>query len=170
MSSLAKPNFGNMGKSARNTLGGFKAFLLRGNVVDLAIGIVIGAAFTSVVQAMVKDIITPLIPTGTKVNSLSDWSPTIAHTYITLHIGDFLNAVISFVIVAAVLYFFIVRPFSALMDHYKPQKVEVDLTRECQYCFQSVHPQATRCPHCTSPLTMPAAETMTAVAGQQEML
>jgi large conductance mechanosensitive channel len=167
MSSLAKPNFGNMGKSAKNTLGGFNAFLLRGNVVDLAIGIVIGAAFTSVVNAFVADLITPIIPAG-KTNLSSLVVPLFYGT--GLKVGDFLNAVISFVIVAAVLYFFIVRPFSALMDYYKPQKVEDEMTRECQYCFQSVHPQATRCPHCTSPLTMPAAEAMTPVAGQQEML
>ena len=157
MSATNQPQFrrelGRAGSYAKNTLGGFKTFILRGNVVDLAIGIVIGAAFTSVVTAMVKDIITPLIPVGNNNKGLSDWSPTIPHTYITLHIGDFINAVISFLIVAFVLYFFVVRPMAALLARYKPKEVEVaPTTRDCPYCLQAIPLLATRCAYCTSPV------------------
>jgi len=149
-----------VGHYAKDTLSGFKTFILRGNVVDLAIGIVIGAAFTSVVQAMVKDIITPLIPTGTKGNSLANWSPTIGHTYITLHIGDFINAVISFLIVAFILYFFVVRPVGALLACYKPKEVEAPpTTHECPYCLQDIPLLATRCAYCTSPVAPIGGET-----------
>jgi len=149
-----------VGHYAKDTLSGFKTFILRGNVVDLAIGIVIGAAFTSVVQAMVKDIITPLIPTGTKGNSLANWSPTIGHTYITLHIGDFINAVISFLIVAFILYFFVVRPVGALLAYYKPKEVEAPpTTHECPYCLQDIPLLATRCAYCTSPVAPIGGET-----------
>src|SRR5579859_3593575 len=96
-----RQEFGRVGHYAKDTLGGFRTFILRGNVVDLAIGIVIGAAFTAVVNALVSDVITPLIPVS-KTSSLSTWDVAIPHTYINLHIGAFINAIISFLIVAAV--------------------------------------------------------------------
>lgn len=161
-----RQEFHKVGHYAKDTLSGFKTFILRGNVVDLAIGIVIGAAFTSVVQAMVKDIVTPLIPTGTK-NGLSDWSPTIPHTYITLHIGDFINAVISFLIVAFILYFFVVRPVGALLAYYKPKEVEAPpTTRECPYCLQDIPLLATRCAYCTSPVPPVGPQANSATANQ----
>lgn len=166
MSASSKLGLGIMGKSARNTLGGFKAFLLRGNVVDLAIGIVIGAAFTSVVNALVSDIITPLIPTPK--GALSSATFTLPLTHGIIKYGDFINAVISFLIVAAVLYFLIVRPFSALMDHYRPQKAEAPTTRDCPYCFQSVHIQATRCSNCTSMLHVQTTDELATVMTSNE--
>src|SRR5260370_35574920 len=99
MSSIKHPDFkhefGRAGKYAKDTLGGFRTFILRGNVVDLAIGIVIGAAFTAVVTAFVGDIITPLIPAGkTNLSGL-----VVSMPYGTgLKVGEFLNAVISFLI------------------------------------------------------------------------
>lgn len=151
-----RPDFrqelGRVGHYAKDTFGGFKAFILRGNVVDLAIGIVIGAAFTSVINAMVSDVITPLIPTPT--GSLSDAYITIpwAHGH-HLQYGALINAIISFLIVAFVLYFFIVRPVTALMARYKPKEVEAPpTTRDCPYCLQSIPLQATRCAYCTSPV------------------
>jgi len=172
MSSTNQPQFrqglGRAGGYAKNTLGGFRTFILRGNVVDLAIGIVIGAAFTSVVTAMVKDIITPLIPTGTGKNGLSDWSPAIPHTYITFHIGDFINAVISFLIVAFVIYFFVVRPMTAMLARYKPKEVEVaPTTRDCPYCLQAIPLLATRCAYCTSPVSPVGMEARAATVNQQ---
>jgi large conductance mechanosensitive channel len=95
-----------IGGEAKGLLGEFRDFILRGNVVDLAVGIVIGAAFTSVVTAFVKDIITPLIPTGGN----STLSTFHAGPFL---IGDFINAVISFLIVAAVVFFFVVKPVNA---------------------------------------------------------
>jgi large conductance mechanosensitive channel len=154
MSSTNHPDFrsefGRVGHYAKDTLGGFRTFILRGNVVDLAIGIVIGAAFTSVVNGFVGDIITPLIPAGkTNLSGL-----VVPMPYGTgLKVGGFINAVISFLIVAAVLYFFVVRPVNALMARYKPKEVEVPTTRDCPYCLQSIPLQATRCAFCTSPVT-----------------
>lgn len=132
-------------------LDGFRAFILRGNVVDLAIGIVIGAAFTAVVNALVSDIITPLIPVS-KTSSLSTWDIAIPHTYINLHIGAFINAIISFLIIAAVLYFFVVQPVNSLMKLYHGKETETPATRDCPYCYQAVNLKASRCPHCTSHL------------------
>lgn len=147
--SRSREEVARLGHGAMRTLGGFRTFILRGNVVDLAIGIVIGAAFTSVVNALVSDVITPLIPVSGGSN-LSSW--TIDFYYIHMHFGAFINAVISFLIVAAVLYFFVVQPVNSLMHLYKPKEVEVHPTRDCPYCFQAVNIKATRCPFCTSNL------------------
>jgi large conductance mechanosensitive channel len=144
-----RSDFSKVGKGALKSLEGFRTFILRGNVVDLAIGIVIGAAFTSVVTAFVGDIITPLIPVS-KTGSLSNLHVIIPHTYINLGVGAFINAVISFLIVAAVLYFFVVQPVNRLMKLYHPKDEEAKAMRDCPYCFQSVHVLATRCPFCTS--------------------
>jgi large conductance mechanosensitive channel len=147
-----REDFGRVGHYAKDTLSGFRTFILRGNVVDLAVGIVIGAAFTSVVNGLVNDIITPLIPVSNK-NSLADWTVGIPNTYIqNIHIGAFINAIISFLIVAAVLYFFIVRPVGALMARYNPAPKTPPETRDCPYCLQSIPLKATRCAFCTSPL------------------
>ncbi|HEY0755619.1 MAG TPA: large conductance mechanosensitive channel protein MscL [Ktedonobacteraceae bacterium] len=141
-----------IGRGMVQSLGGFRTFILRGNVVDLAIGIVIGAAFTSVVTALVSDIITPLIPvSGTA--SLATWTIVIPHTYIkAILIGPFINAIISFLIVAAVLYFFVVQPVNSLMKLYHKNGEEEPTTCECPYCFQPINLKATRCPFCTSVL------------------
>ena len=138
-------------KGLVKSLDGFRAFILRGNVVDLAIGIVIGAAFTAVVNALVSDVITPLIPVS-KTSSLSTWDVAIPHTYINLHIGAFINAIISFLIVAAVLYFFVVQPVNSLVKLYHGKETENPATRDCPYCCQAVSLKATRCPYCTSHL------------------
>lgn len=156
MSATDHPDFrdelGRVGHYAKDTLGGFKAFILRGNVVDLAIGIVIGAAFTSVVNGLVGDVITPLIPVpgGTSLSAMH-W-PVPYNTKAMVNVGAFINAVISFLIVAFVLYFFVVRPINALVAHYKPKEAQVPTTRDCPYCLQSIPLQATRCMYCTSPV------------------
>lgn len=130
-------------------MSGFKQFLLRGNLVDMAVGIVIGAAFTSVVGAVVKDLITPLIKAifggKTQFASLAFTINGSKFAY-----GDFINAVISFLIVAAVLYFLVVSPyarFSALFT--KPPEPE-PATRDCPYCLEQIPAAATKCSHCTS--------------------
>src|SRR5215212_1524773 len=104
---------GGMVRGAGKELGGFKKFILRGNVVDLAVGIVIGAAFTGVVQALVKDIITPLIGMAGGLSDFSSWAVTVGRTRFL--IGDFLNTLISFLLIAAVVYFLVVLPVTKLM-------------------------------------------------------
>ncbi len=169
MSSIQRPDIrqglGRAGHYAKDTLGGFRTFLLRGNVVDLAIGIVIGAAFTSVVNALVKDIITPLVPVSQGNLSDAVWSPG---GKIAIHYGDFINAVISFVIVAAVLYFFVVRPVAALLARYKPPVVAAPTTRDCPYCLQAIPLQATRCAYCTSPVPPTQEQAPAPVAPQPD--
>jgi large conductance mechanosensitive channel len=144
-----------VGYRAKDSLSGFKKFILRGNVVDLAIGIMIGAAFTAVINGLVGDIITPLIPLPG--GSLSTWKfHPFYNPGATVNIGAFINVVITFLILAFVIYFFIVRPVNALTERYKPKDVqEPPATRDCPYCLNSVPLMATRCGFCTSPLPPP---------------
>ena len=147
------PNVNRIGQGAKKTLGGFRAFILRGNVVDLAVGIMIGAAFSGVVTALVNDIITPVIPAaGSSLGSLQQLAP-VTHQYIKY--GAFIQAVISFLILAFVIYFFVVLPVNALINRYKPKEHEVPTTKDCPYCLSSVNIMATRCAYCTSPLPPP---------------
>lgn len=141
-------------------LKGFKDFLLRGNLVDLAVAFVIGAAFAGLVQAFVKDLITPLISIPGKF-SFPNWSVHINGSI--FQIGDFINNLISFVIMALVIFLFVVRPVTALLDEIKKheKKVEPD-THECPFCFNKIPLKATRCGFCTSEVVAVAAATTTA--------
>jgi large conductance mechanosensitive channel len=133
-------------KGAVKSLEGFRTFILRGNVVDLAIGIVVGAAFTAVVNSLVKDIITPLIPiAGHSLAGLTFHPPYVVDQKTVVDFGALINAVISFLIVAAVLYFFVVQPINSLMKLYHGKETEKPATRDCPYCFQAVNIKATRC-------------------------
>ncbi|HLY32813.1 MAG TPA: large conductance mechanosensitive channel protein MscL [Ktedonobacterales bacterium] len=132
----------------------FKAFILRGNLVDLAVGIVIGAAFTSVVTAFVSDIITPLIGIPGKID-LSSVIFTINGS--VFHIGLFVNALIAFAIVATVLFFFVVRPVNTLLARFKPTPEPPAETKECPYCLSNIPAKATRCAFCTSELSTASA-------------
>jgi len=114
------------------------------------VGIVIGAAFTSVVNALVTNVITPLIPAPG--GNLSTWEITVGWTHKPLLIGSFINAIISFLIVALVVYYFIVLPVTAFMNRYDPKPAPVVNTRECPYCLSSIPMRASRCPNCTSPV------------------
>ena len=125
---------------------GFKKFILRGNVVDLAVGVIIGAAFNSVVQALVKSFFTPIISLLTGNNKLSTLYFTLHGTKINY--GDFVNAVVSFLIVAVIVYFFVVLPMNKLQQY--SQSGKTPTTKPCPYCFSVVPIQATRCPACTS--------------------
>jgi large conductance mechanosensitive channel len=124
----------------------FKAFLLRGNVVDLAIAVVVGAAFGAVVTALVRDLITPLlaIPGKTEFQSLHF---TIRHSVFSY--GDFINNVIAFVSIAAVVFFFVVKPINALMALRKTEPDVESTTKDCQHCLSSIPRQATVCAFCT---------------------
>jgi large conductance mechanosensitive channel len=128
----------------------FKTFILRGNVVDLAVAVVIGAAFTAVVNAFVKDIITPIISIPGKADfSTLHWT---IHGSTFLY-GEFLNALVTFLIVAAVIFFFVVKPLNMLTNRRKTQEAPAAVTKECRFCLSKVPAAATRCPFCTSELT-----------------
>jgi large conductance mechanosensitive channel len=137
-----------------SVLNDFKAFILRGNVVDLAIGIMIGVAFGTVVNSFVTNIITPLIPSGN--TGLSALVFPVAWTGGKFALGAFINAVISFLILAFVIFFFIVRPMNALEARRRRGEEPADpSSRDCPFCLSSVPYKATRCAFCTSEL--PAA-------------
>ncbi|HVS78838.1 MAG TPA: large conductance mechanosensitive channel protein MscL [Candidatus Saccharimonadales bacterium] len=129
----------------------FRKFILRGNVVDLAVGVVIGAAFNGVVQALVKDMITPIIAAIGGSSHFDNASFTV-HKSVFLY-GDFLNTVISFVIVAAVVFFFVVQPINKLTEFTNRSKgTDEPTTKKCEYCLSIVPKEATRCKFCTSKL------------------
>lgn len=138
---------------------GFRKFVLRGNVVDLAVGIVIGAAFGAVVTAFVTGIITPLIGLAGKQNfdklgvCLKGSCPVDSKTGIpTGHVllyGSVLTAILSFLILAAVIYFFVVKPINRLMERYKTEPEVAQTTKECPECLSSIPMAASRCAFCT---------------------
>ncbi len=129
---------------------GFRDFILRGNVVDLAIAVVIGAAFGNIVSALVKDLITPLIAAIGGQPDFSAISFTINNSKFLL--GDFINSLISFLIIAAVVYYFVVLPVNRLMARFKPTTAPapIETTRDCPFCTSKISKAATRCPFCTS--------------------
>jgi large conductance mechanosensitive channel len=126
---------------------GFRAFIFRGNVLDLAVAVVIGAAFNQIVNSLVANIITPLVGAIGGVPDFSNLTVTINNSVI--HYGAFLNALISFLITASVIYFLIVKPINTLMERVSPTPPQPDAT-VCPHCLREVAPQATRCPSCTS--------------------
>ncbi len=137
-------------RGASRELGGFKKFLLRGNVVDLAVGIVIGAAFGNIVQALVKDVITPLLGGGAQVPA---WTVTVAGRHLLL--GNVLNAALSFVLIAAIVYFLVMLPVNKLMDRYHPAPQPAP-TKDCPECLSSIPREARRCRDCGAQLAPPS--------------
>jgi len=128
-------------------LKGFRDFVLRGNVLDLAVGVIIGGAFGTVVTSLVKDILTPII--GSLVGK-PDFS-AIAFNHIM--IGNFLNAVFAFLLVAASVYFFIVLPANSLMARLKgPVPEAPPATKACPECLSDIPVAARRCAHCAQPV------------------
>jgi large conductance mechanosensitive channel len=147
----------------------FKAFVLRGSVVDLAIGIVVGVAFGAIVSSLVNDVLMP--PIGLALGKL-DFSNMVAVLKegitpgpyaslaaakaagaVTINYGFFINTVVNFLIVAAVVFFFVVRPVNRMMAPKKAAAAPAaPTTRECPYCYSSIPLKATRCPNCTSEL------------------
>lgn len=124
----------------------FKQFLLRGNVIDLAVGIVIGAAFGAVVNSLVKDILTPLIAAVAKIPDFSDIFFTINGS--KFMIGNFLNVIISFVLVSAAIFFFVVKPMNALVARSKKDSSDVPTVKKCPECLSEIPAKAKRCSHC----------------------
>ena len=131
-------------------LKGFKEFMLRGNVIDLAVAVVIGAAFGAVITALVKDLITPLIAA---IGGKPDFSSLALRVNGSrLLIGDFINALVSFVMIGAAVYLFVVAPINALNARIRRGEAPVPATRKCGECLSEVPVAARRCAFCTSPL------------------
>ena len=128
----------------------FKQFLLRGNLVDMAVGIVIGVAFAAVVTSFVANLVTPLIAAlGGKPN-FNSLAFTVNHSRFTY--GAFINALISFVIIAAIVFFFVVKHVNALMARYKTETPLDTTVRPCPHCLSDIPSAATRCAFCTQPV------------------
>jgi large conductance mechanosensitive channel len=128
---------------------GFKAFLLRGNVVELAVAVVIGVAFGLVVTAFVKDLVTPLVAALFGKPDFGALTFTVNSSKFLY--GDFINAVIAFLIVAAVIYFFVVAPYTALIARSRKEPPADPTTKKCPECLSEIPIDAKRCAFCTSP-------------------
>ena len=145
----------------------FKAFIMRGNVVDMAVGIIIGAAFGAIVTSFVRDVIMPpvglalgkidfanllvVLKEGKTPGPYDSLAAAQAAGAVTLNYGLFINTIITFLIIALVIFFFVVRPI-ARMQTKKVEAPAAPATKECPFCSTNIPLKATRCPNCTSPL------------------
>lgn len=125
---------------------GFRNFILRGNAVDLAVGVVLGAAFSGLVTALVKDLLTPLIGAVAKV-------PNFSNLFFTLNgskfmYGELINALISFLLVATAVYFFVILPMNAFMLRMNKKKNQTPTQKKCLECLSDIPIEAKRCAHC----------------------
>ena len=127
---------------------GFKKFLLRGNVVDLAVAVVIGAAFAAIVTAFTTAFITPLIAAMAGKADFAKLHFVVHHS--TFKYGLFINALVSFLIIAAVVYFFVVLPINRLMERFKPTASEPTPVKDCSECLSSIPAAARKCAFCAS--------------------
>jgi large conductance mechanosensitive channel len=125
----------------------FKTFVLRGNVVDLAVGIVIGVAFAGVVQALVKDLLTPLI--AAIVGQPDFAALTFRVNRSVFRYGDFLNVAISFITIAVAVFFFVVKPVNVLTTRFSHNETPEPSTRKCPFCLMEIPIKARRCAFCT---------------------
>ena len=141
----------------RSLLSEFRQFILRGNVVDLAVGIVIGVAFTGVVQAPVKDFINPLIAALFGKPDFSQFHFTVHHAVFSY--GDFINQALTLIIIGVAVFFLVVKPVNLMVDrfHLSPRS-QSPATKTCPACFTDIPLKATRCPNCTSELAPPARD------------
>jgi large conductance mechanosensitive channel len=153
----------------KNLLGDFKTFIMRGNVVDMAVGIIVGVAFGAIIASLVKDVIMPpiglllgkldfsnlmaVIKEGATPGPYLDLATAQKAGAVTINYGLFINTIINFLIIAAVVFFFIVRPI-AKMQAASKKKVEIaaPATKDCPFCATAIPVKATRCPNCTSTL------------------
>ena len=147
----------------------FKAFIMRGNVVDMAVGIIIGVAFGAIVTSIVKDVIMPpvglalgnidfanllvVIKQGTTPGPYPSLAAAQAAGAVSINYGQFINTIINFLIIAAVVFFFIVRPIAKLQAPKKAEAPPAPFTKDCPFCFSKININARRCPNCTSQLT-----------------
>ncbi|HEY5383269.1 MAG TPA: large conductance mechanosensitive channel protein MscL [Candidatus Paceibacterota bacterium] len=131
----------------KNLLRGFQQFILRGNVVDLAVGIVIGAGFTAVINALVKDLLTPFIAALIKQPNFSGMAFTLNGSQFMY--GEFINALISFILTAAAVYFFVIAPLNTLINRIHSGAPAPDpTTKKCPECLSEIPLAAKRCAHC----------------------
>ena len=128
----------------------FKAFLLRGNLVDMAVGVVTGVAFAAVVTAVAADLVTPLIAAIGGQPNFADLTFTINGSIFSY--GAFLNAVISFLVIALVVFFFVVRPVNRLMERRRTEPDVEQTTKDCPRCLSSIPVGASKCAFCTADL------------------
>jgi large conductance mechanosensitive channel len=136
---------------------GFKQFIMRGNVLDLAVAVVMGAAFGAVVTALVKDLITPLIAAIVKERDFSTIQFEVNASKFL--IGDFINALVSFLLISAAVYFFVILPMNSLMARLRRGEAPPDpTTKECPECLSTIPIAAKRCAFCAMPLGSGAAE------------
>ena len=146
-------------------LKGFRDFILRGNVVDLAVAVVIGAAFGAIVNSLVTDLINPAIAAIVHKPDFSSLvlivhthdcvvsaDPKAANACAQIKYGNFLNAAISFLLIAGSIYFFVVLPLNTLLKKFHPAKAEPPKTRPCPQCLSDIPIAATRCAHCAEPV------------------
>jgi len=138
-------------KRAVSAFSGFKQFILRGNVVDLAVGVVFGAAFSGLVNAIVKDLFTPLIAAIFTQPDFSAIQVTVRGSKFA--IGDFMNTFLSFILLAVVVYFFIVLPMNALIERSRKQPPADPTTKKCPECKSEIPIDATRCKFCSVQLS-----------------
>ena len=132
----------------------FKAFALRGNVIDLAVGVIIGAAFQAIVKSLTDDIISPIIGLFAKTD-FSDWMLSLSDGAVQIRYGAFLTAVINFLIMAFLI-FLLVKMMNRLAElgkkHEAPKAPPAPITKKCPFCCSEIPLEASRCPHCTSVL------------------
>ena len=136
-------------------IGEFRAFILRGSLVDLAVAVVIGTAFTAVVNALVEDLVTPLVAA---IGGEPDFAGlTFEINGSEFLYGDFINAALTFLIVAAVVFFLVVKPVNALLDRFQTEQPVEEETRECPQCISRIPVRASRCGFCTSEVSPASA-------------
>ena len=126
----------------------FRQFIVRGNLVDLAVAVVLGAAFGAVVTALVKDLVTPLVAALAGEPDFGDIGFTINQSRFA--IGHFLNALLSFLLIAAVVFFAVVKPVNALLARYAGERDTTNPTRDCPECLSAIPVGARRCSFCTA--------------------
>jgi large conductance mechanosensitive channel len=136
------------GTKVKDALKDFKTFILRGNVIDLAVGVAIGAAFASVVTAFTKNLLTPILAIPGSKPSFAALDFSIRNAQFKY--GAFLDELIAFVITAAALFFLVVRPINQLMARRKTEPEVMSTTRDCPYCLSSIPIAASRCAFCTA--------------------
>jgi large conductance mechanosensitive channel len=136
--------------SREASMKGFRQFLLRGNVVDMAVGIVVGAAFGGVVAALVKDLLTPLVAA---IVGRPDFSALVFTVHGSRFLyGEFVNSILSFLIIAAVIYYFVILPMNAVVARSRSAPPADPTTRKCPECLSEIPIEARRCAFCTSAL------------------
>jgi large conductance mechanosensitive channel len=126
----------------------FKTFVLRGNVIDLAVAVAIGAAFTAVVASFTQNLLTPLLAIPGDKASFAELTFTVSGS--VFRYGAVIDAIISFLLIAAALFFFVVRPINRLMARRRTEPEVESTTRECPECLSSIPRAATRCAFCTA--------------------